>query len=244
MKFKIIINQIALSKSKLDLVDATILDYLFFICNSTNNKIENQRIKGHTWVDFNKIMKDNPLLRIKSKGAITTRIKKLKLNGFIETLEKRKNGHKLLYFQLTKKTIDLNDTTNPIHNGSEPIYNNSEPIYNYEPIKTIKNNSIKIKDITNLNPTLDFISDYIKEINSPILPESFYNYYESIGWLINNEPIKSWKAVLRSWGKERDEEYEEYDEELYDENNLEFMLEEMYEKMHKENNYGIDAKFL
>ena len=240
MKYKIIINQIALSKSKLDLVDASILDYLFFMCNSANLKIENQRIKGYTWVDFNKIMKDNPLLRIKSKGAITTRIKKLKLNGFIETLEKRKNGHKFLYFKLTDKTIGLNDSTNPIHIDSEPIHIDSEPIHNYELINTINYNTIKIKDNSTIKPTLEIICNYSKEINSTNCPEAFYYYYESIGWLMNKKPMKNWKAVYRSWEKE----LKNAKRTSIQQTNMDFLLEDMYEKMHKENNYGIDAKFL
>ena len=233
MKFKIFINQRALSKSNLDLIDATILDYLFFICNSANLKIENQRIKGHTWVDFNKIIKDNPLLRIKSKGAITNRIKKLKLNGFIETLEKRKNGHKFLYFKLTDKTFSLYDATEPIHIDSEPIHN-------YELINTINDNTIKIKDNSTIKPTLEIICNYSKEINSTNSPESFYNYYESIGWLINDKPIKNWKSVYRSWGKDLKNAYKK----SMQEPKIELLLEDMYEKMHLENNYGIDVKYL
>ena len=50
-----------LSKTDFDLVDGAILDYLYFICNSKNEKIAEQRINGYTWVDYNKILSDIPL---------------------------------------------------------------------------------------------------------------------------------------------------------------------------------------
>ena len=83
MKYTIYINQKELSKTDFDLVDAAILDYLYFICNSKNEKIEKQRINGYTWVDYNKILTDNPLLRIKSKGALSRRIKKISIISII-----------------------------------------------------------------------------------------------------------------------------------------------------------------
>ena len=101
------------------------------------------------------------------------------------------------------------------------------------PYKTINDNTINIKDISTIKPTLEIICNYSKEINSTNCPEAFYYYYESIGWLINDKPIKNWKSVYRSWGKD-----------LMQEPKIELLLEDMYEKMHLENNYGIDAKYL
>ena len=48
-----------------------------------NEKIEEQRINGYTWVDYKKILADNPLLRIKSKGALSKRVKKMEREGVI-----------------------------------------------------------------------------------------------------------------------------------------------------------------
>jgi len=208
MNYTIYINQKELSKTDFDLVDCTILDYLYFICNSKNEKIEEQRVNGYTWVDYNKILTDNPLLRIKSKGALSRRVKKMEESGFIKLIERRKNGHKLKYFALTKKSNSLfTQTHDPIHEKEDPIHLNSYPIDENEPISTIKDYTIKnntIKDeraLSFFKPTIDDIEYYCQERNSIIDAELFFDYYESIGWMVGKSPMKDWRACVRNWEK-------------------------------------------
>ena len=151
MKYTIYINQKELCKTDFDLVDGAILDYLYFICNSKNEKIEEQRINGYTWVDYNKILNDIPMMRIKSKGALSRRVKKMEASGFIKSIERRKNGHILKYFALTKKSNSLFiQSNNPIQEKENPIHLNSHPIDENEPISTIKDYTIKNKIFTNI----------------------------------------------------------------------------------------------
>ncbi len=212
MKYTIYINQKELSKTDFDLVDCTILDYLYFICNSKNEKIEEQRINGYTWVDYNKILSDNPLLRIKSKGALSRRVKRMENSGFIKLIERRNNGHKLKYFALTKKSdILFTQTNDPIHEKENPIHLNSYPIDENEPISTIKDYTNKNKTIKDeralsfLKPTIEDVEYYCKERNSIIDAELFFDYYESIGWIVGKSPMKDWKATIRTWEKREDE---------------------------------------
>ena len=227
MKYTIYINQKELSKTDFDLVDGAILDYLYFICNSTNEKIEEQRINGYTWVDYSKIIDDNPLLRIKSKGALSKRVKQMEELGFIKLNEIRKNGHKLKYFALTKKSDSLfTQTLDPIHQNENPILENENPIllnekpihqkenpiHQSEPISTIKdytikNNTIKnntIKDkraLTFFKPYIEDIKYYFEERNNNLDAETFFDYYESKGWVVGNSPMIDWKASARNWEK-------------------------------------------
>ncbi len=212
MKYTIYINQKELSKTDFDLVDCTILDYLYFICNSKNEKIEEQRINGYTWVDYNKILSDNPLLRIKSKGALSRRVKRMENSEFIKLIERRNNGHKLKYFALTKKSDSLFiQSNNPIHEKENPIHLNSFPIDENEPISTIKDYTNKNKTIKDeralsfLKPTIEDVEYYCKERNSIIDAELFFEYYESIGWIVCKSPMKDWKATIRTWEKREDE---------------------------------------
>ncbi|MDA0682152.1 MAG: hypothetical protein O2781_02250 [Bacteroidetes bacterium] len=206
MKYTIYINQKELSKTDFDLVDGAILDYLYFICNSTNEKIEEQRINGYTWVDYSKIIDDNPLLRIKSKGALSKRVKQMEELGFIKLNEIRKNGHKLKYFALTKKSDSLfTQTLDPIHQNENPIHQ-SEPISTIKDY-TIKNNTIKnntIKDkraLTFFKPYIEDIKYYFEERNNNLDAETFFDYYESKGWVVGNSPMIDWKASARNWEK-------------------------------------------
>jgi hypothetical protein len=212
MKYTIYINQKELSKTDFDLVDGAILDYLYFICNSKNEKIEEQRINGYTWVDYNKILIDNPLLRIKSKGALSRRVKKMEDTGFIKLNERRKNGHKLKYFALTKKSNSLFiQSNNPILENENPIHLNTYPIDENEPISTIKDYTNKDKTIKDeralafLKPTIEEIVYYCIGRHSPIDAELFFDYYESIGWIVGKSPIKDWRATIRTWEKREDD---------------------------------------
>ena len=206
MKYTIYINQKELSNTDFDLVDGAILDYLYFICNSKNEKIEEQRINGYTWVDYSKIIDDNPLLRIKSKGALSKRVKQMEELGFIKLNEIRKNGHKLKYFALTKKSDSLfTQTLDPIHQNENPIHQNENPIHQSEPISTIKdytfkNNTIKEKRAhTFFKPTIDDVKLYCLKRDNKLDADRFCDYYESNGWKVGNSPMKDWKAAIRNW---------------------------------------------
>lgn len=99
MKYNIHINQNALAHTQLDIVDGAILDWLVAFCNSKSPQIEKQRDEnGYTWVSLSSIIKDMPLLRINTRGAISRRIKKIMEAGFVETYIK---GNDRLYVRLT-----------------------------------------------------------------------------------------------------------------------------------------------
>jgi len=165
MKYNIYINQRELSKTNLDLVDATILDYLYFLCGSVHLKIELERVNGYTWADYGRIIEDNPMLRITSRGAITQRIKNLKEAGFIDTLEQRKNGHKFIYVKLLPKIdslfIEMNRGQEPIHQNEKPIHEKKKPIHQNEPIKTTTYNTTK-DNTTNSNEVASVIKLFEK----------------------------------------------------------------------------------
>jgi hypothetical protein len=115
MKYTIVLNQLVLAYTKLDLIEGAIIDYLYFICTTPNKKIDDERIDGFTWVNYKHLMKDMPLLRIKSKSAITPRIKKIEKAGFILS---RIIGQKM-YIKLLPKVDELFTNTNG-HNPKDP----------------------------------------------------------------------------------------------------------------------------
>lgn len=105
MKYNININQKALAETDLDFADAAILDYLIVYCNSRNTKIVSKKDDNNmTWVSYSSIIRDLPMLRIKSKSVISKRINKLVDNGFIIT-EIKPDGK--LFIDLTEKVDDL-----------------------------------------------------------------------------------------------------------------------------------------
>ena len=51
-------------------------------------------------------------------------------------------------------------------------------------------------------PTLNEIVDYCNQRNNRVDPERFYNFYESKGWFVGKNKMKSWKAAIHTWEKE------------------------------------------
>ena len=54
-----------------------------------------------------------------------------------------------------------------------------------------------------VKPTVEEIDAYCRERNNTIDAESFFNFYESKGWLVGKSPMKDWKAAVRTWEKNR-----------------------------------------
>ena len=52
-----------------------------------------------------------------------------------------------------------------------------------------------------IKPTVEEIKVYCQERKNSVDPDSFFNYYESKGWLIGKVPMKDWKAAVRTWEK-------------------------------------------
>ena len=52
-----------------------------------------------------------------------------------------------------------------------------------------------------VKPTVEEIKVYCQERKNSVDPDSFFNYYESKGWVVGKVPMKDWKAAVRTWEK-------------------------------------------
>lgn len=50
-------------------------------------------------------------------------------------------------------------------------------------------------------PTLQEVSDYCLERNNAIDPNQWYDFYTANGWKVGKNPMKDWKASVRTWEK-------------------------------------------
>ena len=48
-------------------------------------------------------------------------------------------------------------------------------------------------------PTLEEITAYCNERKNNVDPQAFFDFYESKGWRVGNQPMKDWKASVRTW---------------------------------------------
>lgn len=76
-------------------------------------------------------------------------------------------------------------------------------------IKELKNKDINIKDKDIgeiklktprfVKPTLEELDKFINENYYKVDSEAFIDYYESNGWLVGKNKMKSWEATVRTW---------------------------------------------
>lgn len=50
-------------------------------------------------------------------------------------------------------------------------------------------------------PTVDEVSEYVREKGYAVDPEAFVDFYASKGWKVGSQPMKDWRAAVRTWAK-------------------------------------------
>ena len=59
----------------------------------------------------------------------------------------------------------------------------------------------KPKNTRFVPPTVEEVRNYCDERNNDVDPEKFVAYYTSNGWKVGKNPMKDWKAAVRTWEK-------------------------------------------
>jgi hypothetical protein len=77
-----------------------------------------------------------------------------------------------------------------------------------EPQKNTNNNDKNVNNDKNdkkgkrfTPPSLEEVSEYCKERNNSVDPEKFIAFYNSKGWKVGNQSMKSWKDSVITWEK-------------------------------------------
>lgn len=70
----------------------------------------------------------------------------------------------------------------------------------------MKGNEMKVlKEVCRFTPpTLEEVKSYCVERKNKVDAERFIDFYTSKGWKIGKNPMKDWKAAVRTWEKERE----------------------------------------
>ena len=76
---------------------------------------------------------------------------------------------------------------------------NKEYIDNSNTTNIIVDEKQQTKTKKFIKPTIEEIKSYCTERNNGIDANFFYDYYESKGWQIGKNPMKDWKAAVRTW---------------------------------------------
>lgn len=126
MKYTVSFNQKAITELSptLDVYDAVILDYLIHFCASDNKKIKRLTIQEagnsckYTWMNFNYLIKELPILKIKGKATISRKLEKIQKAGYIKAW---RAPDRSLYIRLTEKIDKLFFSSNEDKNASIEI---------------------------------------------------------------------------------------------------------------------------
>lgn len=119
------------------------------------------------------------------KGTLDRVFKGLQEKGYIVSVKViNESGH---FSGWNHVVYDIPTSTNTDVGESAPISNtNTSKLY--------------IKNTKFIRPTAIEVNEYAKEIGFISLDASYFlDHYDSNGWLVGKNPMKDWKAAVRTW---------------------------------------------
>lgn len=130
-----------------------------------------------------------------TKQGVSKNLKSLVDKGCLQKNEKYINGVKFCEYYATKFNRVLNKVDGGIQQsligGIKQSLTNNIDIHNID--NNINNNNRFIK------PTVEEVKEYCLERKNNIDAENFIDYYNSNGWKVGKNPMKDWKAAIRTW---------------------------------------------
>jgi hypothetical protein len=98
-------------------------------------------------------------------------------------------------------TFEIENDPDNCHAIDKQLNNKTSTINRIE-INRINDNYRKRKQPRKFTePSIEEIEAYCIERENEIDPIHFHDYYEANGWKIGKNPMKSWKAAIRTWEK-------------------------------------------
>ena len=195
---------------KIDCTDLVILRW--FVDFYPNMKMMEVDGIKYAWLSHKKLLNDLPLIDI-TKRSFIDRMQKL-VDFKILTYKLVKEGGTFSLYGFGENYINLVQTSDYGMQSTVQGYANESPkgmqSTNY-PIcsqPTNKDNSVKDNQFKNntvidnkrfVPPTLEEVSQYCNERQNGIDPQRFIDYYTSNGWKVGRNPMKDWRAAIRTW---------------------------------------------
>ena len=97
------------------------------------------------------------------------------------------------------------------------------PMYTSDTVTDTDTDTVSVS--VNKHPTLEDVKVYCSERKNKVDPERWYDYYTSNGWKVGKNPMKDWKAAVRTWergeaktykGRPKSQTFFNYEEKPYD----------------------------
>ena len=90
-----------------------------------------------------------------------------------------------------KDLTSVDEPSTQVRLGKDSIDKNSIVIIDEKTTKKFK------------KPSLEEVKEYCQERNNNINAEHFIDYYDANGWKVGKNPMKDWKAAIRTWERNR-----------------------------------------
>lgn len=130
-------------------------------------------------------------LTLEERGALLTGI-----IAIAEGLQVKKNQNPYLELLLESVRMELavskRNTANGKHGGNPNLAGKTVKPPKPEPEKRQKRTGF-------VPPTLEEVCAYCSERGNNVNPQVFIDFYTSKGWKVGNQPMRDWKACVRTW---------------------------------------------
>ena len=153
-----------------------------------NNQVQMAMYKAHASIDDLKLLLAKRFILQFDSGVIV-----IKHWRMANSLRKDRYTPTVFQEELKQLGIKENGAYTWLPNGCQMVAIDKD---------SIDKNSIDKLSIDNKKfkkPTIEEIQEYINERHSDIDANRFYDYYETIGWKVGKNPMKDWKACVRTW---------------------------------------------
>lgn len=118
-------------------------------------------------------------------------------NNLKRPLDKSKEQSK----RRTKQEPNRNQIETKQKPKEEPNKNTSKMLMSMSNVNVNVNKNNKF-----IKPSIEEIKEYCLERKNNIDPNNFYDFYESKGWKVGSQPMKDWKACIRTWERRNKKE--------------------------------------
>lgn len=171
-------------------------------CNIIRSVVEDFNLFKNDGVFF---WSDSVLCRLKKRKTISERRKKAATSRWESIRAKQKHSKSNANAKQKQCKVYAKEIYNiSLSNSNNDIDNNRE-----EEIGGVGERDEKSSHF--VPPTIEEVSNHIKEKGYSIDPESFVAFYDSKGWMVGKNKMKSWKSALTTWEKRSAKEKTSYE---------------------------------
>lgn len=188
---------------------------LLFKANYKDSRWEGVEIKRGQFVTGRKALSEELNL---SEQQIRTCLDKLSKTGYITI----KSTNRYSIVTICNYEVWQDDTETSNQQANQQLTNN-QPTTNQQlttieerkEIEELKKENERLKEeLANASlkksksfvpPTVEEVSEFVREQGFHFDAIAFVNFYESKGWLVGKNKMKDWKAACRTWERKRNE---------------------------------------